>query len=77
MYSIRSLTGVLSAIDFPATRDDVLRLAQGEDVDRRITRWLEDLPEGSYSGVWEVCQALASGQAPQGTEQRPLADVSG
>lgn len=77
MNSIRNLTGVLSAIDFPAARDDVLRLAKGDNVDRRISRWLEDLPEGSYDGVWDICQALASGEAPHAHTQRPLAGVAG
>lgn len=60
MNSIHSLTGVLSAIDFPAQRDDILRVARTDFVDRRLARWLETLPEGSYDGAWQVCQALAS-----------------
>lgn len=60
MNTIHTLTGVLSAIDFPATRDDILRLARTDFVDRRLARWLENLPAGSYDGAWQVCQALAS-----------------
>lgn len=60
MNSIHSLSGVLSAIEFPATRDDILRLARTDFVDRRISRWLESLPDGSYDGAWQICQALAS-----------------
>ncbi|MBF0673555.1 MULTISPECIES: DUF2795 domain-containing protein [unclassified Salinibacterium] len=60
MNSIHTLTGVLSAIDFPATRDDIVRLARTDFVDRRLGRWLENLPDGSYDGAWQVCQALAS-----------------
>ncbi|MCW4384932.1 DUF2795 domain-containing protein [Salinibacterium sp. SYSU T00001] len=60
MNSIHSLTGVLSAIEFPATRDDILRLARTDFVDRRLARWLESLPDGSYDGAWQICQALAS-----------------
>lgn len=60
MNSIHTLTGVLSAIDFPATRDDILRLARTDFVDRRLGSWLEHLPAGSYDGAWQVCQALAS-----------------
>ena len=77
MNSIRNLTGILSAIEFPATRDQVLRLAKSDNVDRRISRWLEDLPDGSYAGVWEICQALASGEAPKAVAERTLAGVTG
>lgn len=61
MNAIHSLNGVLSAVDFPATRDDILRVARNDIVDRRLGRWLEQLPESSYDGAWQVCQALASG----------------
>jgi hypothetical protein len=60
MNSIHTLTGMLSVLDFPATRDDILRVARTDFVDRRLERWLESLPEGSYDGAWQVCQTLAS-----------------
>jgi hypothetical protein len=42
---------------FPASRDDIIRVAQREHAPDEVLRWLERLPEGRYStfeAVWEA-----------------------
>src|SRR2546425_11184619 len=42
---------------FPASRDDIMRVAQREHAPDEVLRWLERLPEGRYptfEAVWEA-----------------------
>jgi hypothetical protein len=43
---------------FPASRDDVIRVARRERAPAEVLRWLERLPEGRYPNFEAVWEAL-------------------
>jgi hypothetical protein len=43
---------------FPASRDDIIRVAHREQAPTEVLRWLERLPEGRYPNVEAVWEAL-------------------
>lgn len=70
METISTLREALIRLEYPATRDDVMRLLRRDGADRRMAAWLESLPEGSYGGAWAICQALAENPAAGGSSSR-------
>lgn len=52
------LRTVLRDMDFPATRDDLLREARRSAGDESTVRTLMDLPDGSFNGSSAVIAAL-------------------
>jgi hypothetical protein len=57
---------LLSEIDYPATRDDLVRLAK--NAERGTIARLQTLPNRSFNGAWDVRYALEG--------HGPLAEVS-
>ncbi|AWB89691.1 DUF2795 domain-containing protein [Homoserinimonas hongtaonis] len=70
MDTISTLREALTRLEYPATRDDVMRLIRRDGADSRMAAWLETLPEGSYGGAWAICQALAEQPAPGSAASR-------
>ncbi|WP_167046621.1 DUF2795 domain-containing protein [Salinibacterium sp. ZJ454] len=56
---IGRLRAVLRDIDFPATRDDLLREARRSAGDDATVRTLHDLPDRSFNGSSAVIAALS------------------
>jgi hypothetical protein len=61
---ILTLAELLADTDYPATRDDLLRLAKYEGADRQLTSLLASLPNRSFNGTWDVRSALEPDLAP-------------
>jgi Protein of unknown function (DUF2795) len=57
---ILTLRELLRDTDYPATRDDLLRLARYEGADDQLVLLLESLPDRSYNGTWDVRSTLES-----------------
>lgn len=57
---ILTLRELLRDTDYPATRDDLLRLARYEGADDQLVLLLESLPNRSYNGTWDVRSTLES-----------------
>jgi hypothetical protein len=57
---IPTLAGLLVGTDYPATRDDLLRLARSEGADGDVVALLQTLPNQSFNGTWDVHHALHS-----------------
>jgi len=55
---IPTLAELLSEIDYPATRDDLLRLARRGHADLGTVGSLQSLPNRSFNGAWDVRFAL-------------------
>lgn len=70
METISTLREALTRLEYPATRDDVMRLLRRDGADKRMAAWLESLPEGSYGGAWAICQALAEHPTAGGSAAR-------
>jgi hypothetical protein len=49
----------LKGVSYPATRDELVETAQGNDAPEEIVESLESLPEQQYDGPDEVEEALA------------------
>jgi hypothetical protein len=49
---------LLSEIDYPATRDDLVRLAKRGHAERGTVARLQVLPNRSFNGAWDVRYAL-------------------
>lgn len=54
-----SLDQFLSTMEYPATRDDLLREAARDGLDADGTAALAALPEQSYSAAWHIRYRLA------------------
>jgi Protein of unknown function (DUF2795) len=55
---ILTLQELLAETDYPATRDDLLRLARYEGADGQLILLLTSLPNRSFNGTWDVRSAL-------------------
>lgn len=55
-----SLHRFLADMEYPATRDDLLREAARDGLSREDRALLADLPEQSYSAAWHIRYRLAS-----------------
>jgi hypothetical protein len=49
-----TLRELLAETDYPATRDDLLRLARFEGAGGQLISLLEGLPNRSFNGIWDV-----------------------
>ncbi|MGO4104669.1 DUF2795 domain-containing protein [Leifsonia sp. YAF41] len=49
----------LTGIDYPADRDDLVRVASGDGAPTDIVQLLRDLPARSFNGLRDVDVALA------------------
>lgn len=58
-----TLAELLSEIDSPATKDDLLLLARRGRSDQESVQLLEKLPNRSFSGCWDV-RGAAAGPRP-------------
>ncbi|MCU1546892.1 MAG: hypothetical protein JWP30_1992 [Homoserinimonas sp.] len=58
MLATPSLTELMSHIEFPATRDDLLLAARRCKVDTATMQRLLTLPHRSFSGFWDVRRSL-------------------
>ncbi|PJJ55594.1 DUF2795 domain-containing protein [Compostimonas suwonensis] len=52
--------GHLADLDYPATRDDILRIACRSDADDETIARIRSLPAASFNGTYEVCRSLAA-----------------
>ncbi|MBT2483586.1 MULTISPECIES: DUF2795 domain-containing protein [unclassified Microbacterium] len=50
----------LADMEYPATRDDLLREAARDGLSREDRALLSELPEQSYSAAWHIRYRLAS-----------------
>lgn len=57
--SLSSLDRFLATMEYPATRDDLLREAARDGLDADDTAALAALPENSYSAAWHIRYRLA------------------
>jgi hypothetical protein len=63
----RSLDRFLTEMEYPATRDDLLREAARDGIGAEDYMLLQKLPEQNYGAAWQLRMKLT---------QRPLADAT-
>lgn len=49
----------LSGVDYPATRDDLVRTAKEQGADKEMIQALESIPDREYNGPNAVTQAVS------------------
>ncbi|MGG7510855.1 DUF2795 domain-containing protein [Plantibacter sp. YIM 135249] len=56
-----ALVSSLRTIDFPASRDDLVRVAMEDGLDQESIDALRSLPEHAYEGTFHVIRAIEQG----------------
>ncbi|WP_150306867.1 DUF2795 domain-containing protein [Planctomonas psychrotolerans] len=51
----------LSGIEYPASKDDIVSTAEGQNADKDVVDALRALPDRTYDGPTEVTEAVAKG----------------
>jgi hypothetical protein len=51
----------LGGIDYPASKDDIVRTAEGNDADKDVLDALNALPDREYEGPTQVSEAVTKG----------------
>jgi hypothetical protein len=57
------LAQLLNDVDYPATRDDLVRLGRRGGLDGESAALLQTLPNRSFNGTWDVYYALENDMA--------------
>lgn len=53
-----TVDAILTEVDYPATRDDLVAAAEDADVDEAIIVMFQDLPDDEYASSEEVRRAM-------------------
>jgi Protein of unknown function (DUF2795) len=77
LAQIAALQTALEGVDLPAEKADLIRYAGREQRDAAAMRLLERLPEGTYSSLDDVGEALAPVQPSTGSAAVLPRDESG
>lgn len=65
------LAHTLRSIDYPATTDDLLRIAVADHLEVRLIDAIHELPRVDYHGATEVLRALSAEQAELPPDDKP------
>lgn len=58
---------ILEDIEFPQTRDSLLKYARAQSADQTLLSRIEDLPDVTFHKMEDIANALEVGTAPNGT----------
>lgn len=70
-----SLDAFLKSMEYPATKDDLLREARHDGLDAADLSALELLPEQSFSARWHIRYRLAHTALRSGRQEPTLANA--
>ncbi len=67
----KSPAAILSALDFPATRDDIVETACDSEAPAEVINFLKCLPEGRYASVEAALRDFAEAERRFGASNQP------